>query len=178
MNARLADRTARIATSPTMKVTATVDRLRREGVEVIDFGAGEPDFSTPRAINAAAHEAIDRDFTRYTATAQSLYLLCASLMVCSRRLQRNQGLDLCPASGRLNYRGIGLQGAVGTQDRRVDQARVLAEAVFLDLAEVAEPRAELPGHQCDATDGGEVSVQCLPGADERGLPAFDDLFGG
>ena len=31
-----------------MKVTATVDRLRREGVEVIDFGAGEPDFSTPR----------------------------------------------------------------------------------------------------------------------------------
>ena len=67
MNTRLADRTARIATSPTMTVTATVDRLRREGVEVIDFGAGEPDFSTPRAINAAAHEAIDRDFTKYTA---------------------------------------------------------------------------------------------------------------
>jgi len=67
MTARLADRTARIATSPTMKVTAIVDRLRREGVEVIDFGAGEPDFSTPRAINAAAHEAIDRDFTKYTA---------------------------------------------------------------------------------------------------------------
>ena len=44
---RLADRTARIASSPTMKVTATVDRLRREGVEVIDFGAGEPDFGTP-----------------------------------------------------------------------------------------------------------------------------------
>jgi aspartate aminotransferase len=49
-----------------MKVTATVDRLRREGVEVIDFGAGEPDFSTPAAINAAAHEAIDRHFTKYT----------------------------------------------------------------------------------------------------------------
>ena len=67
MTARLADRTTRIATSPTMKVTATVDRLRREGVEVIDFGAGEPDFSTPPAINAAAHEAIDRHFTKYTA---------------------------------------------------------------------------------------------------------------
>ena len=49
-----------------MKVTATVDRLRREGVEVIDFGAGEPDFSTPPAINAAAHDAIDRHFTKYT----------------------------------------------------------------------------------------------------------------
>ena len=66
MSARLADRTARIATSPTMKVTATVDRLRREGVEVIDFGAGEPDFSTPPAVVAAAHEALDRDFTKYT----------------------------------------------------------------------------------------------------------------
>ncbi len=52
-----------------MKVTATVDRLRREGVEVIDFGAGEPDFRTPAAINAAAHAAIDRDFTKYTPVA-------------------------------------------------------------------------------------------------------------
>ena len=49
-----------------MRVTATVDRLRREGVEVIDFGAGEPDFGTPATINAAAHDAIDRDFTKYT----------------------------------------------------------------------------------------------------------------
>jgi aspartate aminotransferase len=49
-----------------MKVTATVDRLRREGVEVIDFGAGEPDFGTPDAINAAAHRAIDAHFSKYT----------------------------------------------------------------------------------------------------------------
>ena len=52
-----------------MKVTATVDRLRREGVEVIDFGAGEPDFGTPPAINAAAHVAIDQNFTKYTPVA-------------------------------------------------------------------------------------------------------------
>jgi aspartate aminotransferase len=49
-----------------MKVTAAVDRLRREGVEVIDFGTGEPDFATPAAINSAAHAAIDSDFTKYT----------------------------------------------------------------------------------------------------------------
>jgi aspartate aminotransferase len=66
MTPRLADRTGRISSSATMKVTATVDRLRREGVEVIDFGAGEPDFSTPQAISAAAHDAIDRGFTKYT----------------------------------------------------------------------------------------------------------------
>ena len=66
---RRADRTTRISGSPTMKVTATVDRLRRSGVEVIDFGAGEPDFPTPDAIKAAAHEALDKNFTRYTPAA-------------------------------------------------------------------------------------------------------------
>ena len=66
---KLADRTTRIAPSPTMSVTATVDRLRRSGVEVIDFGAGEPDFSTPDAIKAAGHDALDRNFTRYTPVA-------------------------------------------------------------------------------------------------------------
>jgi aspartate aminotransferase len=66
---KLADRTTKIAGSPTMKVTATVDRLRRSGIEVIDFGAGEPDFATPDAIKAAAHTALDNDFTRYTPAA-------------------------------------------------------------------------------------------------------------
>ena len=63
---KLADRTTRIAGSPTMKVTATVDRLRRAGVEVIDFGAGEPDFPTPNPVKVAAHDALDHDFTKYT----------------------------------------------------------------------------------------------------------------
>src|SRR5262249_51962949 len=62
----LADRTTRLSSSPTMKVTATVDRLRRDGVAVIDFGAGEPDFGTPAAVKAAAHAAIDQDFSKYT----------------------------------------------------------------------------------------------------------------
>ena len=66
---KLADRTTRIAGSPTMKVGATVDRLRRAGVDVIDFGAGEPDFSTPDAIKVAAHQALDANFTRYTPVA-------------------------------------------------------------------------------------------------------------
>jgi aspartate aminotransferase len=78
---RLADRTSRIASSPTMKVTATVDRLRRDGVEVIDFGAGEPDFSTPDDINAAAHAAIDQHFTKYTPVAGTVELKRA---ICDR----------------------------------------------------------------------------------------------
>ncbi len=49
-----------------MSVTATVDRLRREGIQVIDFGAGEPDFPTPAPVKAAARDALDQNFTRYT----------------------------------------------------------------------------------------------------------------
>src|SRR2546428_13847601 len=78
---RLAERTTRIASSPPMKVTATVDRLRREGVEVIDFGAGEPDFATPAPINAAAHTAIDQDFTKYTPVSGTMELRRA---ICDR----------------------------------------------------------------------------------------------
>jgi len=64
--ARLAARTTRISDSPTMGVTATVDRLRRAGIDVIDFGAGEPDFPTPEPIKAAGCDAIEHNFTKYT----------------------------------------------------------------------------------------------------------------
>lgn len=66
---RLGQRTSRIAASPTMQVTAAVDAMRRAGIEVIDFGAGEPDFPTPDAVKAAAKAALDQNFTRYTPNA-------------------------------------------------------------------------------------------------------------
>jgi aspartate aminotransferase len=67
----LAERTRRISGSLTQAVTTTVDRLRRSGVEVIDFGAGEPDFPTVADAKRAAHEAIDADYTKYTPNAGS-----------------------------------------------------------------------------------------------------------
>jgi aspartate aminotransferase len=62
----LADRISLISVSSTMKVAADADRLRREGVDVVDFGAGEPDFPTPDNIKQAAIRAIDNNFTKYT----------------------------------------------------------------------------------------------------------------
>src|SRR3954465_3905660 len=62
----LASRAGRIAQSPTMKVAAEAMKLKAAGVDVVDFGAGEPDFPTPPHINAAAHAAIDGNFTKYT----------------------------------------------------------------------------------------------------------------
>ena len=64
-----ARRMARVAPSPTLKVAAEADRLRRAGVDVVDFGAGEPDFQTPANVSAAAHQAIDQGFTKYTPAA-------------------------------------------------------------------------------------------------------------
>jgi len=49
-----------------MKVTAEALKLKAAGVDVVDFGAGEPDFPTPPHVNAAAHAAIDANFTKYT----------------------------------------------------------------------------------------------------------------
>ncbi len=49
-----------------MKVAADADRLRAEGIDVVDFGAGEPDFPTPDNIKQAAIRAIEQNFTKYT----------------------------------------------------------------------------------------------------------------
>src|SRR5918992_696013 len=62
----LAARAGRIAVSPTMKVAAEAIKLKAQGVDVVDFGAGEPDFPTPRHISDAAKAAIDANFTKYT----------------------------------------------------------------------------------------------------------------
>ncbi len=64
---RLSDRTRHIGLSATMKGTIEAERLRRQGIDVVDLGAGEPDFPTPAHITAAAHSALDDNFTKYTA---------------------------------------------------------------------------------------------------------------
>ena len=61
-----ADRIAAISVSSTMKVMADADKLRREGVDVVDFSAGEPDFPTPDNIKQAGIAAINANFTKYT----------------------------------------------------------------------------------------------------------------
>jgi len=64
---RLTDRINRIEPSATMAVVAEADKLRSQGVDVVDFGAGEPHFATPQHIKDAAIAAIQNNFTKYTA---------------------------------------------------------------------------------------------------------------
>ena len=65
----LAARVAGMSMSKTMAVSALADQLRRAGVDVIDLGAGEPDFPTPENIRRAGAEAIETGHTKYTAAA-------------------------------------------------------------------------------------------------------------
>jgi aspartate aminotransferase len=61
-----ADRIGRIEVSATMAVAAEAAKLRAQGINLVDFGAGEPHFNTPRHIKDAAIAAIEANFTRYT----------------------------------------------------------------------------------------------------------------
>jgi aspartate aminotransferase len=70
----IADRISLISVSSTMKVAAEAERLRSEGVDIVDFSAGEPDFATPENIKQAAIRALDQNFTKYTNTAGTLEL--------------------------------------------------------------------------------------------------------
>src|SRR5918996_1684130 len=88
----LSSRMSRIAPSPTLRVTAEADRLRRQGVDVVDLGAGEPDFPTPDHIKAAARSAIDANFTKYTPSAGILELRQG---ICDR-YRADYGIDCKP----------------------------------------------------------------------------------
>jgi len=87
-----ASRMSRTSVSPTLKVAAEADRLRRQGVDVVDLGAGEPDFGTPEHVKAAAKAALDANFTKYTASAGVLELRDAV----AQRYRLDYGVDLKP----------------------------------------------------------------------------------
>ena len=67
MDVQLSDRVNSIKPSPTLAVTNRAAELRAAGQNIIGLGAGEPDFDTPEHIKAAAIEAIQNGFTKYTA---------------------------------------------------------------------------------------------------------------
>ena len=64
-----AERIERIEVSATMAITAEALKMKAAGIDLADFGAGEPHFSTPEHIKQAAIQAIENNFSRYTAVA-------------------------------------------------------------------------------------------------------------
>src|SRR3984957_17609787 len=81
---QLTDRINRIQISPTAAVIAEADKLKARGVDVADFGPGEPDFPTPDHIKKAGIKAIDENKTKYTSTA-GIMPLCEAICAWHKR---------------------------------------------------------------------------------------------
>lgn len=81
-----------IQASTTMAIDAMFKQMKADGVDVIGFGAGEPDFNTPDEIKAAGIAAIEQNFTRYTPAAGTVELRQA---VCDR-MKADCGLSYKP----------------------------------------------------------------------------------
>jgi aspartate aminotransferase len=94
----LAQRISLISESSTMKVAAEADRLRREGVDVVDFSAGEPDFPTPDNVKRAAIRALDENFTKYTPVSGTVELKQAICDHHKRLYGTTYGLKECIAN--------------------------------------------------------------------------------
>ena len=89
----IAERISSISVSSTLKVAADAEKLRADGVDVVDFGAGEPDFPTPDNIKQAAIRALEQNFTKYTPAGGTAELKKA---VCERHAQ-DFGTDYTPS---------------------------------------------------------------------------------
>lgn len=85
----VAERVKSINVSPTMKVAGEAKRMKSEGINVLDFSVGEPDFHTPNNIKEAAKKAIDRNYTKYTLNAGTVELREAI----AQKLKRDNNLD-------------------------------------------------------------------------------------
>ena len=83
-----------ISPSSTLAIDAKAKKMKAEGIDIIGFGAGEPDFDTPTHIKEAAKKAIDEGFTKYTPASGTLELKQA---ICNK-FKKDNGLDYKPSN--------------------------------------------------------------------------------
>ncbi|SNX55445.1 pyridoxal phosphate-dependent aminotransferase [Thermoanaerobacterium sp. RBIITD] len=89
----LSEKASKIAPSMTLEITAKANQMKSRGIDVIGFGAGEPDFQTPDYIKKAAIEAIDKGFTKYT-PASGIFELKEAI---SEKLKKDNNLLYDPS---------------------------------------------------------------------------------
>lgn len=85
---KLAERVNRIKPSATLEIAAKAAAMKAEGIDIIGFGAGEPDFDTPENVKKAAIEALKKGYTKYTPVSGINGLKDAIIA----KLQRENGL--------------------------------------------------------------------------------------
>ena len=89
---RISQRAAAITASATLAVSAKAKRMKAQGIDVVSFGAGEPDFDTPTFIKEAAKEALDKGLTKYAPASGTPDLKKAV----AEKLRRQNGLNYDP----------------------------------------------------------------------------------
>lgn len=117
MSNRLSKRALAVAPSATLAVNNKANELRAQGVDVVNFGVGEPDFRTPANIAAKGIEAIETGFTKYTPSAGIPDVRKAIVA----KLKRENGLDYAPGQtmacvGAKQALFLALQVLVGEDD--------------------------------------------------------------
>lgn len=86
---KLAERALNISPSPTLSINAKAKKMKAEGLDVINYGVGEPDFDTPDHIKMAAVEAIQKGMTKYTPVSGTDGLKAAII----KKLKEDNGLE-------------------------------------------------------------------------------------
>ena len=89
----ISPRIAQISPSLTLAITAKAKQMKADGIDIIGFGAGEPDFDTPEHIKEAAKKALDEGFTKYTPASGTAELKEA---ICNK-FKNDNNLDYSPA---------------------------------------------------------------------------------
>ncbi|MBN2506130.1 MAG: pyridoxal phosphate-dependent aminotransferase [Verrucomicrobia bacterium] len=92
MNYRVSQRAASLSPSLTLAIDSKAKQMRAEGLDVVGFGAGEPDFETPAHITEAAAKALAAGFTKYTPSSGIPELRQAI----ADKFRRENGLDYTP----------------------------------------------------------------------------------
>ncbi|HON32073.1 MAG TPA: pyridoxal phosphate-dependent aminotransferase [Candidatus Syntrophosphaera thermopropionivorans] len=86
MSLKISNRLKLVQPSPTLTISNKANEMIAQGIDVVNFGVGEPDFNTPEYIKRAAIDAIEANFTRYTANAGIPELRRA---ICNKLLRDN-----------------------------------------------------------------------------------------
>lgn len=94
MDLKISKMASAISPSPTLAIDSKFKQMKKQGIPVVGFGAGEPDFNTPDNIKAAGIEAIKNNITKYTPASGTLELKQA---VCDK-LKRDTGLEYTTAN--------------------------------------------------------------------------------
>lgn len=89
----ISERARRANPSPTLAITARAKQMKADGIDVVSFGAGEPDFDTPQNVKDAAIKALQAGMTKYTPTSGTPELKAA---ICGK-LKRDSGLEYQPS---------------------------------------------------------------------------------